>query len=284
MIKKRYSFFILIIFLAFSVTAKESENWTDHKVKIVHEGNFALPLSQQPAPLFSFGQNLVDKNDFLVFVYPSQIKGPQNNFVEVVPSLLYGLTDTLSLFIELPIATKITYQNEKSHGLGDLIVQLEQVVYAAETPRSVNEITAVGHITFPTGSASKEPPTGLGSPSFFLGVTLSRTKPDWYYFCSFGGEITTFHKRTKFGNTFLYQFGVGRNIAYKSDKWILNWMVELDGIYKQRDNTVFMGPSIFFSTQHFEIDGGVSAVIAQHLFGEQQRERFFMGMYAGWKF
>lgn len=294
--EKKYKFIVLIFFVVFSVAAKESEKWVEHKVEIVKEGNFALPLSQQPAPLFSFGQNLVDKHDLLAFIYPAQLKGSRSNFIEVVPSILYGLTDRMSLFVELPIAVKLKHEDTKSHGVGDLVVQLEQIMYAEETPTSVNEVTVVGNITLPTGSAIKNPPTGLGSPSFFLGVTLSRSKTDWYYFTSLGGHITTFHKHNKEGNTFLYQFGVGRNIAYKTDGWILNWMIELDGTYRQRTivsevidcnsggNTLILGPSIFFSTRRFEMDGGIAAVVAQHLFGSQTKERYLAAFYAGWKF
>jgi hypothetical protein len=283
-------------FTVVKVISKESEKWVDNKVEIVKIGNFALPLSQQPAPLFSFGQNLVDKGDLLAFGYVSQVKGPQINFTDAVPSILYGLTEKMSLFVELPIAVKFKHQAEKSHGVSDLVVQLEQVIYAKETPVSVNEITIVGNMSLPTGSAKKQPPTGFGSPTFFLGFTLGRSKPDWYYFASLGGIITTFHKGTKFGNAFLYQGGIGRNIAYKTDGWILNWMVEVDGVYHQRDrvcdvkicdsggNTVLVGPSIFFSTRRFEMDGGIAAVVSQHLFGAQLKEHFVAAFYAGWKF
>ncbi len=287
---------IISVAMVIAITAKESEKWVGEHVEIVKVGNFALPLSQQPAPLFSFGQNLVDKNDLLAFINYNQLKGPRSNFITVVPSILYGLTDTLSLFIELPIAAKFMHEGSKSHGVSDLTVQLEQVVYAHLTPMSVNEITAVGNMSFPTGSFSKTPSTGFGSPTFFLGVTLSRTQPDWYYFSSFGGLITTMYKNNKIGNLFFYQFGVGRNIAYKTDGWILNWMVELDGTYKQRDkvcglincnsgsNTVILGPSLFFSTRRFEMDGGIAAVIDQHLFGRETRDRWLASFYAGWKF
>ncbi len=286
----------LLFITVFLNTAKESEKWVEGKVAIAHVGNFALPLSQQPAPLFSFGQNLVDKGDMLVFVNYNQLKGPRSNFIDVVPSILYGLTDTLSLFVELPIAAKFQHEGFTSHGVSDLVVQLEQIVYAKETSTSVNEITAVGNMTFPTGSAEKMPQTGFGSPTFFLGVTLSHTDIDWYYFSSFGCLITTFHKNNKIGNLFLYQFGVGKNIAYKTDQWILNWMVELDGTYKQRDricdvvdcnsgsNTVIIGPSLFFSTQRFEMDGGIAVIASQHLLGRETRDHFFASFYAGWKF
>lgn len=287
---------VMVCFFVFAMVAKESEKWVKEKVNVVKVGNFALPISQQPAPLFSFGQNLVDKGDFLAYGSISQLKGPQSNFVSIVPSILYGVTEKLSLFSALLIAEKFKYQNTKSDGVGDLVVQLEQVLYAKETPTSVNVVTIVGNITLPTGSASKNPPAGFGSPAFFIGATVDRTTTDWYYFTSWGGLITTMNKQNKPGNTLFYQFGVSKNIAYRTDGWILNWMVEFDGLYRQRNkignsidpntggNSILVGPSLSFATRRFELHGGVEAVVAQHLFGRQSRDHYFAAAYVGWKF
>ena len=296
----------LVIF--FSLSAKESEEWPKAVVQ-PKEGNFSLPVSQQPPTLFSFGQNLVDEGDFITWIYPVQLKGKQKSSVELIPSFLYGLTTELSLFIELPVAVKVKNGNQTFRDFDDMLIQLEQVVYVNETVGRVNDISVVGNMTLPTGPASQGPaielgpPTlessiGFGSPTFFLGVTLSSTHLDWYYFASFGGQITTFHKnkQKKFGNSFFYQGGIGKNIAYKPDKWIFNWLVEFNGVYNQRDivnnkidcnsggNTIIIGPSLFFSTQKLLAQAGIAAVVTQHLFGEQLRDDYVAAAYVGWKF
>lgn len=294
--KKFYPCIGFIFFIAYSLISKESEKWVKEKIEQVHVGNFALPVSQQPGPLVGFGQNIVDKGNLQVFLYLDQLKGNHKNFSEAAPSILYGITDKLSLFIEQPIATKFKYDSFKSHGLEDFIAQLEGVIFAHETPCTVNEITLVGNIGFPTGSSSKQPPTGFGAVSFFLGFTISRTKPDWYYFTSMGGILPTSHHQTKFGKWFLYQFGVSKNIAYRSDAWILNWMIELDGWYRQRNrmrgaidlnsggNLIVLGPSLWFSTQKLILQGGISAAITDHNFGVQFKDRYFAAFNIGWKF
>lgn len=297
---------LVVIIMSFSISAKESEKWPE-KVLQPKEGNFALPLSQQPPPLISFGQNFLDGGEFLAWIYPIQLKGKQKSEVEIIPSFLYGITSKLSVFVELPIVVKSKHGNTIHRDFSDMLLQLEQIVYVSETTRTSNVISVVANMTFPTGLAVQEPSIefgppslessiGLGSPSFFLGTTLSRSHPDWYYFSSLGGQITTYHKRNKPGNSFLYQFGVGKNIAYKTEKWILNWLVELDGAYSQRDiasgvtdcnsggNIVILGPSLFFSTQQFISQAGILAVIAQHLFGEQHKNNYVAAVYVGWKF
>lgn len=291
-----YVYVVLILFVVCSITAKESEKWVKEKIEKVHVGNFALPTSQQPGPLIGFGQNIVDKGELQLFAYGDQLKGKRKSFAEIAPSLLYGITDKFSLFIEQSVAVKFKNEQFTSHGLEDLLVQFEGVVYAQETTVTVNEITLVGNMTLPTGSATKQPPTGFGAPTFFLGFTVSRTKLDWYYFSAMGGIITTSHHQTKFGKEFLYQFGVSKNIVYKADRWIFNWMVELDGLYRQNNrirgivdrssggNTIVLGPSLWFSTQRLILQGGISAVVADHPFGMQTKNNYFAAANVGWKF
>ena len=225
-----------------------------------------------------------------------QLKGVKKNFIEVAPLVLYGITDKCSLFVEFPIAVHSHIAPNTSRGLEDVLVQFEGLVYAKESAITVNEVTLVANIGIPSGSATKVPPTGFGAVSFFLGTTLSHTAIDWYYFASFGLIMPTSHNNTKFGKEFLYQWGVSRNIWYKTDKWLLNWMIELDGIYRQRPvlagvrdknnggNLIILGPSLWFSTQHVIAQIGLSGAIAQHLFGDQTKERYYVAANIGWKF
>lgn len=283
-----------MLFFVCSIAAKENVKWVKEKVEQVHVGNFALPTSQQPGPLVGFGQNIIDKGDSQLFVYPDQLKGNHKNFIEVAPSLLYGITDKFSIFIESAVAAKFKIGIFESSGLEDLLVQLEGLVYAQETTSKVNEITFVANMTFPTGSVFKIPPTGFGSPTFFLGFTASHTQTDWYFFTAYAALLTTRYKGIKFGNQFLYQFGLSKNIAYKMDGWIFNWMIELDGFYRQRTkvcgivdvnsggNTVILGPSLWFSTQRLILQLGISVVISEHLFGIQPRDSYFIAANVVW--
>jgi hypothetical protein len=293
--KQMYVFIFLI--LATYVAAKENEKWAKEKIEQVHVGNFALKISQQPGPLVGFGQNIVDKRDLQFFVFPDQLKGHKRNFIEVAPSILYGITDKLSLFVELPIAVKFRQDGLKSHGVESLTTQFEGVIYAQETVAKVNEITVIGNIDIPIQARNAAQPINFKAPNFFLATTLSHTQTDWYCFAALGGIITTFYKGFKFGNILLYQAGISKNIAYKADKWILNWMIEFDGFYRQRNiscdvivdpnsggNTPLLGPSLWFSTPHLILQAGISAVIGQHVFGTQFKDRYFISGNVGWKF
>jgi len=293
-VEKFYVLIIAIIMPTFSIVGKAVRE--DGKIEQIKVGNFALPLSQQAGPLFSFGQNIIDKGDSLLLASFNQLRGSGINFKEVTPAFLYGITDNFSLFLQLPIAANFKFENSSSHGLEDFLVQFEYAFYTKETTTIAADITCVANIGIPTGSAFKEPFTGFGAPSFFLGLTAGYATPKWYFFTEYGVDVTTSHKKTKFGNQFLYEFGLTRNIWYKPDKWLFNVMVEFDGTYRQRNkilgsvdcnsggNIILFGPSLWFSTQRLILEIGIDGVVFQHLFGDQPKEKYIIATTFGWTF
>jgi hypothetical protein len=279
-----------------TVTAKEGDKEKD-TVQQVKIGNLALPGSQQPGPLLGIGQNVIDKKDLQAFIYPGWFLGKQKNFTEIIPSILYGIRDDLSIFIELPLAQHFSLDGQHSSGAEDIIAQLEYAPYTYESTTATNAITIITSILFPTGKDKKNPPTGFGSPSFILGFTASHLATKWYCFTSYAALLTTKHNHnTKSGNEFIYQAGFGRNIAYRSDRWILTGILELNGIYTQKrkingivdqdsgGNVIMFGPSLWFSTQHFIAQVGVAPIVSQHLFGNQLKNSVFIACNFGWKF
>lgn len=266
------------------------------KVKQVKVGNFALTNSQQPGPLIGFGQNIIDKGELQIFAVASYLKGEGKKFSEFIPSLLYGINDALSIFFQVPIAVKFEENNQATRSFEDLIIQLEYAYYNRNTLTLSDQITLVANVSAPSGSASKNPSTGFGAPGFFIGFTAAHMTPDWYYFTSSGVSLTTSHNHDKSGNQFLYQCGLSKNIWYSADEQIFNWMLELDGIYKQKDkkcgkmncnsggNQLLLGPSLWFSTPHFIAQIGISWVMYQHLLGKQNNDHYLVVGEIGWKF
>lgn len=282
-----------LVFATDDISKEIIKKETKKKVKV---GNLALPVSQQPGPLIGFGQNIVDRGDLQFFSYINYLKGNNKKFIEIAPTMIYGIKDNLSLFVELPIAASFKLNNQASKGLEDVLIQLEYVVFDKNTETSTNQLTVVANITVPTGAVCKNPSTGLGVPSYFIGFTANHVGTQWYPFASAGAIITTSDQNTKFGNQFLYQCGISKNISYASNEWIFNWMVELTGTYKQRDtisgqinknsggNVILLGPSLWFSTQRVILQAGISGVIYEHLFGVQNKNSYYIAIDLGWKF
>lgn len=265
------------------------------KVQQVKEGNFALATSQQPGPLFSFGQNIVDKHNALGFGQLDYMRGDNSSYTTVMPQLIYGIRDNVSLFALFPVAARFKEKGHTISDCGDLVLQLEYAPYFIELERETIQITLVGNLTLPTGSADIVPETGFGAPGFFIGATASYIAVDWYVFASSGGQLTTTHNGTKFGNQFLYQAAVGRNLHHMQ-KWILLGLLEFNGIYTGRDvrngcidcnsggNIFYIAPSLFLSSEHLICQVGFAGIVGQHLFGCQDPLRYRVDFLIGWKF
>jgi len=291
-------------------TYEEEVGGEEEKIEQPRIGNFALPTAQQPSSFISFGQNIVDARDLKLFTYTGYFKGCNQFAAEIIPAALYGIKDNVSIFVGLPIAAKFMENNHVSQGPQDFFIQFEGSLYEKNTADQLLLVTLVANMGAPTGlgiaalpeeesDAEPEvavPVTGSGAPSFFLGFTASHLGVSWYYFTSMGAAFFLPHLGNKAGDFFLYQFGLGRNIWYSPDKWIFNWLIELDGRYTKRDtlkcqvapnsggNEVLLGPSLFFSSQHFTLQFGVSWVVSQHLFGVQNKQDYLIAANLAWLF
>lgn len=269
-------------------------------------GNFALPISQQPSPLFSFGQNIVDQGDKIGYISPIFLAGDDTKrFFYNEFYFLYGITDRLSIFGLLP-APVINKQNGvRVSGLGDIILQLEYSILDKRTETSMTQATIVGSMYLPTGIMQTDetdiisvhaPFTGNGSISFFLGGTLSHTTIDWYSFASMGGLITTHAgHRGKIGNSFFYQAGIGHNLGRYCDK-IMMLILEIDGIRSGHDiicddidldsggNIVYVGPTFYYSNVDTIFQAGFQIPVIQNLKGVQAKNSFLVSVSYAHKF
>lgn len=282
--------FLILMMFSLSEAAREEEGET------VKEGNFALPASQQPAPLFSFGQNIVDAHDIIEYTYTDYQMGKHQKLSDIVPSLLYGVSDKLSLYLNIPIATKFQVCQQKSSGLEDIFIQAEYLFFSRERPRNAFGSTAVATLFFPTGSSTKNPTTGIGNFSFLFGSTLSYTSVESYVFISPFVALNLKKSGTKVGNQFYYQAGIGRNLIGDPDGWLITPMIEFYGIYAQKDrtngvedpnsggNVFYLGPSLWATTKRFTGQAGIVVAATQQLNGQQNKQQCLFEVSLGWKF
>ncbi len=250
-------------------------------------GNLALRSSQQPGPLISFGQNVIDQNETQLFLYGDDYIGKRQHAIDLDPGIIYGITDALCVMFTVPIAVNYKENSAHSSGLEDIILELEYAVYSGSSPCSSDQVTIVANASFPTGSSSKNPPTGFGSMAYFIGTTYNHTGVDWFVFTSYGAEFPTTHHGTKFGNEYLYQFGIGRNITNTKD-WMIAWMAELDGTFIERNkvrgqtdpnsggNVIYLTPSLWASSNNWIFQLGFGFAVQQNLFGDQNRNKYLL--------
>lgn len=106
-------------------------------------GNFVLPVSQEPGPLINFGENIVDKGQTILYIFADDYSGIDKGQVDVIPSFLYGITDSLSVFFNVPAAAKFKQNQNHYSGLEDAFLQLEYAFYTKKTSTFMDKTTFV---------------------------------------------------------------------------------------------------------------------------------------------
>lgn len=261
-------------------SSEETKNEDSNEETPLKLGNLSLRPSQQPAPLVGFGETVIEKGQVQLFLLASHYKIKNGYYNDVGPAVIYAFSDNCSLYANLPVAARYKEEKEHSAGLVDTYVQLEYAYYNKSRLTYTEQATVIAGVTIPTGSTSKSPSTGDGSPSYFVGGNFNHMGIDWFYFGSLGVFLTTFHSNTKPADAYLYQVGIGRNIA-SPPGWIIAWMVEFDGIYTSRDidqgeadpdsggNILFFTPSLWISSEKCVFQLGAGGVMTQHFYGDQ---------------
>ncbi len=259
-------------------------------------GNFSVPSSQQPGSFIAFGENIFDKGTLQINMLADYFKSSGQYTTDIVPNIIYATSDTSSIYLAIPYAPKYKQDTYSSRGIEDIILQYEYAFYTNQNKCFTDQATVVMNVSIPTGSASKHPSLGFGSPACFLGTTFLRTYIDWVLFTSHGITLTSSDNDTKLGNVCLYQFGIGRNIAYQTNQWIFNWVLELTGqctqknkIKGERDpdsggNVIFLTPSLWYSTKDLIVQVGAGKPIVQNLFGNQNKNQYILFGNIAWTF
>lgn len=131
---------------------EEQKNKKETPPKI---GNFALPSSQQPSVLFGFGGNVIDAGEVQLSLFADDFVGPKRTVIDIFPSILFGITDNLSISFNAPFTPEFRDGGDRSHGLEDFFMQLEYAFYNKSNRCYVDQATMVVTVTTPTGSINK---------------------------------------------------------------------------------------------------------------------------------
>lgn len=285
-----FNFILMTLFLIPSLYAEEVKEEDPKKV-----GNFSLPSSQQPSGLFAFGGNVIDKGERQVFLFADEFIGKHKIVSDVIPSFLYGITDNLSILFNFPFSPKMLDDCHQSTGLEDYYLQLEYAFYNKKTKDYIDQATIVGNMTVPTGDITKNPPTGYGGPSVFLGATYYRMFTKWFFFTGQGAILTSTKHKRRAGNQYLSQYGLGRSFC-SPEGWIYALMIEVDGQYQEQSiirhhhelntggSVVFITPSLWVSSKTLLLQFGVSLPVHQNLFGNQRKINYALNFNLGFSF
>ncbi len=282
-----------LIFCAFLSLMSESPQCKSESTKQEPPqiGNFSVP-GKHPHPLWGFGQNILTEGKVETGDFTDTRQGRGTQLTETLPFVIFGLRDDLSLLVATP-----TFLSS-AHGVGipATIVQFEYAYYTNKTFTFTEQATIVANAGIPISNNGAPQHVSISSSDYFIGATYNRTYTDWLFFTSYGGGFSTTRDQINFGNTFVYQAGIGRNIVSIKDEYSWTGMVEIDGEYTGQamiggvldpnsgGNTTLVTPSIAFTTQQFSFHAGVGGVVSQRLMGSQGVREYVVMAAVCWSF
>ena len=252
------------------------------------EGNFAH--DQLPFTTFSFGQNIFDKNTFLIYPFFSQCVGKNFSEVELLPAFLYAFTDSFSLYVELPLILKDKSDGVTRRGIGNLFAQCEYALIEHSSLEAESLVTVVGGIEFPTTHLSVahdciQTDTNYTATGFFLGTTVSRLSEKLYVYASTGATFYMEKHGVRSGTSIAYEWGIGSNLGV-TKFFTFTGILEFSGIYTLKDsvnhckdcdtggNILFVGPSLSITGDWLVLTGGIQWPLIQSLNGEQDKTKY----------
>ncbi len=266
-IKKRFplTLFILTLFICRMTWAMDNG------------GNFALPPSQQPGPLFSFGQNVNGKNILQLQLIPNQLVDSDGNDLLLIPVATWGATENLTLIYSLPVALDFSDNTSQMHsrGLSDLSLAAEYQFFSYSSSEEQTQGTLMGQLTLPSGSINTYPATGLGTESLFIGATGSMMSQEWYVFLSPGIYYFLPHKELRLGVVYLFEAGLGKNIYSVPNQSIFSALLEVELYYSSRDEAgrivdrftggqfFALAPSLYWANKDWGIQAGIQIPVQQ---------------------
>jgi hypothetical protein len=280
--KLRASFFLILLSVYLFSKVAYARVDVDSNDEPPNTGAFALPESQQPGPLISFGQILIGKNAVQLGLGGTETYFPGETLNNTPFSLDYGFTEDTALFFSYARSF-----NRPTSPLNTSLT-LEHSIYYSGTNKYEEEATIVGELLLPLHDGKNEQllieDSALG---YFLGATYVWMSVDWYWFASPGVTAYRYNpNHVQPGTDFSYQAGLGHNIKSVSDKYIWFGLLELDGDYitKERGfvedayntggNVIMLTPSFYFSTPHTILQLGVSVPVVQNLNGDQLKSHY----------
>lgn len=239
-------------------------------------------LLELPEPLFSLGQNIINKNE--IFIGPVFYANywAQDESLNFMPTALYGVTDTFTLTCFLPTFFTIENGGKSGSGCGDIIPGFEWAFIHQKNNDALTQATIFAQIKIPV--SKREPILTSGAVDFIVGSTLAYNNESSYMFISGGAQCPTWHKNHRKGYQFYYEAGIGP-ILHKTDNSIFSIFVEVDGIYTTSDidnpypsdvmlknNALFAGPVLYWGYKSMIVQVGAQGVIAD-TFNQPSDER-----------
>ncbi len=236
-----------------------------------------------PGPLFSFGQNIIKKQEtYGLLSFGTYVDAQRTIAIQFV-ELLYGINNNFSIYIQAPIVLQDKSKSTTSQGLGNIILQAEYAFYKNIKQEFLYQLTGVTSILLPSATTKIPLIIATKSTSFFFGITQRLIIEPWLAYAECGELITTKKNNTKLGNYLFFDAGIGRGINDTENSY-LGIVLEANGIYNRSGVTdgisikknfiFFLGPTVRWQNQVLVLQVGIQYPCIQTGFKQNEKSEY----------
>lgn len=227
-----------------------------------------LPYSRGPGPIFAFGQGIQPKNLFVARSLGEWIETDFHTYFILHNHYYYGITDKITIAVKQPIILKYNNNGVNGRGLGNLILENENVIFQVIESDFRFRVTFLERLIFPTATSKVPTFLSLHSTNFFLGMTQSNTTGGVYQYMELGIFLPTTKHHFNFGTNFFYNFGIGYALI-NTPEFYFSVDYEVSGEYQKSQknngisdfttggNRIYFGPAFRVVKRRIIIQGGI---------------------------
>ena len=248
---------------------------------------FTSNLALAHEPIFSLGPETIYKGGVGIEAEVEYGKGGSDREAVIHYEIIYGVTENLSLTVELPHILEKKEGTQVSDGLGELALRGKYQLFRRDTLGAQDKAALIYGLKFPTGGEDKKPALGSGSLDHLFGLTVGHESTTLYGFATGRYLLKTESGGKEKGDRVLVDVTFGfrpRLRPYKS--WDFVVLLENSYIFAQKNKVdgakqensggkeIFTGPTFLWSIRNLMIKGGIQFPIWQDLNGDQEERDF----------
>jgi len=256
-------------------------------ISFLTAGMFRPDLTLAHEPVFSLGPETIYKGGVGIEAEAEFDKADGKRGTEFDYEILYGVTENISVTLEIPHLIEGRERNKTSNGLKDIVLRGKYQLLKRDALGVQDKAALIYGLKFPTGSEDKVPQTGSGSWDHLFGLSVAHESTTLYGFLTGRYLLKTQSGAREKGDQVLIDVAVGFRPwlrPYKSWDLVILW--ENSYIFSaktERDDMkipdsggheILTGPTILWSIRNLMIKGGIQFPLWQDLHGNQQERDF----------
>lgn len=241
-------------------------------------------LAYAHEPIFSLGPETIWKGGIGIESETGYEKKGSDREIEMHYEIIYGVTEDLSLTIEVPHIIEKKEKRGISDGLGEVALRGKYQLFKKDTLGAQDKVSLIYGLKLPTGNEDKKPSLGSGSFDHLFGLSAGHESTTLYGFATGRYLLKTESGNEEKGDRAIIDIAFGFRPwlrPYKSwdlvvlfeNSYIFSQKNKLNGVKQENSggHKILTGPTFLWSIRNVMVKGGIQFPVWQDLNGNQEK-------------